>query len=253
MLRTRLPERLQDLLLDNEALEDFLRHLAALAAELAATETGRPVLCSVRLTRYRQPVVLAGSSPEALVLDRLQDGVAEGPGLKALQTGLAVLVPDTTMDPRWRRYQRAAAQRGNRSILAVTLLEDRDATAILTFSSTSPEAFDDGAVAVCAALAARAAKVMRLAVRLDTAKGLNRDLLQAMRSRTVINVATGILMAQSRCSQSEAFELLAKVSNTRNVKLRVIAEEILRRFDGGPTGTAFSAEALTAVLGGRRA
>ena len=123
----------------------------------------------------------------------------------------------------------------------MTLLADRDATAVLTFSSTSPEAFDDDAVAACAALAVRAAKVMRLAVRLDSAKGLNRDLLQAMRSRTAINLATGILMAQSRCSQTEAFELLAKVSNTRNVKLRVIAEEILRRFDVGPAGTAFSA------------
>ena len=241
MLRTRLPERLQDLLLDNEALEDFLRQLSALAAEFAAAETGRPVMSSVRLARHRQPTVLAGSSPEALALDSLQDSMAEGPGLEPLQTGLAVLVPDTTMDPRWRRYQRASAQRGNRSILAVTLLADRDATAILTFSSPSPEAFDDGAVAACAALAVPAAIVMRLAVRLDSAKGLNRDLLQAMRSRTVINLATGILMAQSRCSQSEAFELLAKVSNTRNVKLGVIAEEILRRFDEGPVETAFSA------------
>ncbi len=241
MLRARLSERLQDLLLDNEALEEFLRQLSVLAAEFAAAETGRPVLCSVRLARRRQPTVLAGSSREALALDSLQDGVAEGPGLEARETGLAVLVPDTTMDPRWRRYQRAAAQRGNRSVLAVTLLADRDATAILTFSSTAPEAFDDGAVAACGALAVRAAKVMRLAVRLDAAKGLNRDLLQAMRSRTVINLATGILMAQSRCSQTEAFELLAQVSNTRNVKLRVIAEEILRRFDSGPAGTAFIA------------
>ena len=40
---------------------------------------------------------------------------------------------------------------------------------------------------------------------------------------------------------TEAFELLSKVSNTRNVKLRVIAEEILRRFDSGPAGTAFIA------------
>jgi hypothetical protein len=241
MLRARLAERLQDLLLDNDALEDFLRQLSALAAEFASAETGRPVLCSVRLSRRRRPTVLAGSSPEALILDSLQDGVSEGPGLEARQAGLAVLVPDTTMDPRWRRYQRAAAQRGNRSLLAVTLLADRDATAVLTFSSTSPEAFDDGAVAACGALAVRAAKVMRLAVRLDSAKGLNRDLLQAMRSRTAINLATGILMAQSRCSQTEAFELLATVSNTRNVKLRVIAEEILRRFDVGPAGTAFSA------------
>lgn len=240
MLRTRLSERLQDLLLDNDVLEDFLRELSALAAEIAAAETGRPVMCSVRLSRRRKPTVLAGSNREALILDSLQDGVAEGPAVEARQTGLAV-VPDTTMDPRWRRYQRAAAQRGNRSILAVAMLAERDTTAILTFSSPSPEAFDDGAVAACGALAVRAAGVMRLAVRLDTAKVTHRDLLQAMRSRTVINLATGILMAQSRCSQTEAFELLAQVSNTRNVKLRVIAEEILRRFDEGPAGTAVSA------------
>ena len=241
MLRTRLSERLQDLLLDNDVLEDFLRQLSALAAEFAAAETGRAVQCSVRLARRRQPVVLAASSPDALVLDGLQDSLAEGPGLETRKTRHTVLVPDTTMDPRWRRYQRAAAQRGSRSILAIALPEDRDATATLTFFSASPEAFDDGAVAACEGLAVRAAKVMRLAVRFESAQGVNRDLLQAMRSRTVINLATGILMAQSRCSQPEAFELLTKVSNTRNVKLRIVAEEILRRFDGGPAGTAFSA------------
>jgi len=241
MLRTRLLERLQDVLLENDVLEDFLHQLCALAAEFAAAETGRGVMCSVRLGRRRRPGVLAGSNPEALVLEGLQDSLAEGPGLETRKTRQTVLVPDTTMDPRWRRCQRAVAQRGYRSVLAVPLLEDRDAAATLTFFSTSPEAFDDGAVAACEALAARAARVMRLAVRLESAQGVNRDLLQAMRSRTVINVATGILMAQSRCSQSEAFELLAKVSNNRNVKLRIVAEEILRRFDGAPTGTAFSA------------
>ena len=241
MLRNRLSERMQDLLLDNDVLEDFLQQLSVLAADFAAAETGRPVMCSVRLARRRTPTVLAGSSREALILDSLQDGVVEGPGVEARQTGQAVLVPDTTMDPRWRRYQRAAAQRGNRSILAVAMLAERDATALLTFASPSPDAFDDATVAACGALAVRAARVMRLAVRLDSAKGLHRDLLQAMRSRTVINLATGILMAQSRCSQTEAFELLAQVSNTRNVKLRVIAEEILRRFEEGPAGTALSA------------
>lgn len=241
MFRTRLSERLQDLLLENDVLEDFLRQLSALAAEFASAETGREVVCSVRLARPRRTAVLASSNPEARFLEGLQDGLAEGPGLEARKTRQPVLVPDTTMDPRWRRYQRAAAQRGNRSVLAVPLLEDRDAAATLTFFSASPEAYDDVAVAACEALAVRAAKVVRLAVRFETAQGMSRDLLQAMRSRTVINLATGILMAQSRCSQSEAFELLTKVSNTRNVKLRIVAEEILRRFDGAPAGAAFSA------------
>ncbi len=171
MFRTRLSERLQDLLLENDVLEDFLRQLSALAAEFASAETGREVVCSVRLARPRRPAVLAASNPEARFLDGLQDGLAEGPGLEARKTGQAVLVPDTTMDPRWRRYQRAAAQRGNRSVLAVPLLEDRDAAATLTFFSASPEAFDDGAVAACEALAVRAAKVVRLAVRFDIRPG----------------------------------------------------------------------------------
>ena len=240
MLGTRLSERLQDLLLENDVLEDFLSQLATLAADVAAEETGRPVLCSVRLVRSRQPLVLAGSSPEAVLLDSLQDKVAEGPGLHA-QRARVVLVPDTSTDPRWSRFQRAAARRGSRSVLAVALLADRDTTAVLTFCSTDSGAFDDGSVAASEAFARRAARVMRLGLRLDSIKGLNRDLLQAMRSRTTINLATGILMAQSRCSQTEAFEMLAHVSNTRNIKLRVIAEEILQRFDGGPAGTALSA------------
>ncbi|MET1064015.1 MAG: GAF and ANTAR domain-containing protein [Arthrobacter sp.] len=202
MPRTRLSERLQDLLLENDVLEDFLRQLSVLAAEFAADETGRRMLCSVRVARRARPVVVGASDPEALVLDGLQE---------------------------------------SRSILAVPLLEDGDTAATLTFFSTSPEAFDDGALAACQALASPAAKAMRLAVRFESACGVNRDLLHAMRSRTTINLATGILMAQSRCSQSEAFELLAKASNTRNVKLRVVAEEILGRFEGGPAETAFSA------------
>ena len=109
---TRLAERLQDLLLDNDVLEDFLRQLSGLAAEFASAETGRPMLCSVRVDRRRQQMLLAASHPEARTLDGLQDHVGEGPGLEARQTGRAVMVPDTTMDPRWRRYQRAAAQRG---------------------------------------------------------------------------------------------------------------------------------------------
>ena len=241
MFRTRLSERLQDLLLENDVLEDFLRQLSALAGEFASAETGREVVCSVRLARPRRAAVLAASNPEARFLDGLQDGLAEGPGLEARTTRQSVVVQDATMDPRWRRYQRAAAQRGNRSVLAVPLLEDQDAAATLTFFSPSPEAFDDAAVAACEVLAVRAAQVVRLAVRIETAQGMSRDLLQAMRSRTVINLATGILMAQSRCSQSEAFELLTKVSNTRNIKLRIVAEEILRRFDGAPAGAAFSA------------
>ncbi len=81
---------------------------------------------------------------------------------------------------------------------------------------------------------------MRLAVRLGSIQSVNRDLLQAMKSRTMINLAAGILMAQSRCTQAEAIRLLVQVSNNRNIKLRTVAEEILQRFESGPYPAEFS-------------
>jgi hypothetical protein len=241
MLRTRLSERLQDLLVDSEVLEDFLRQLSVLAAELASAEADCRVLCSARVVRPRQALAFGASDAEALALDTLQGDFADGPGPAALQAGRSVVVPGTSLAQRDRRYRRVAAGQGIRSMLGVCVLAEPGAAAALTFFSPAPEAFDTAVVAAVEDLAARAGKVMSLAIRLESARGMNRDLLQAMRSRTAINLATGILMAQSRCSQSEAFDLLTKVSNTRNIKLRIVAEEILRRFEDGPAGTAFSA------------
>lgn len=60
-----------------------------------------------------------------------------------------------------------------------------------------------------------------------------------MESRTDIDVAVGIVMAQNRCSQAEAFEILQRASSTRNVKLRVIASEIVQRVSGAAGATHF--------------
>jgi GAF domain-containing protein len=236
----RLSERLQELVLENAGIDEFIAHLATASAEFAAAVAGLPVLCSVRLARLRQPVVMAGSAREALALEKLQDGLVGGPGLAALKTGETTLIRDTATEPRWDRYVRAAGQRGARSILSIPLALDRGAAATLTLFAASPDAFDGGTAEACEAFVARGGKSMRLAVRLGSFQSVNRDLLQAMKSRTIINLAAGILMGQSRCSQAEAIKLLSQVSNNRNVKLRTVAEEILQRFETGPCSADFS-------------
>ena len=200
------------------------------------------MLSSVRLIRNRQPALLAGSDPAALALEQLQDRAA-GPALDALETGQAALLAGGPTEPRLDRYRRTAARWGVRSTLSVPVSLDEGAAAALTYFAAAPDAFDDEAAASCEAFAATAGKSVRLAVRLGSVQDMNRDLLQAMKSRTIINLASGILMAQSRCSQAEAFNLLSKVSNNRNVKLRLVAEEILRRFEGGPHPTDFGTRA----------
>jgi AmiR/NasT family two-component response regulator len=48
-----------------------------------------------------------------------------------------------------------------------------------------------------------------------------------MESRAVIDQAKGILMARDRCSADEAFEVLKRISQNRNVKLHDIAQTIV--------------------------
>ncbi|WP_405474549.1 ANTAR domain-containing protein [Paenarthrobacter ilicis] len=60
----------------------------------------------------------------------------------------------------------------------------------------------------------------------DAAAALN---FFAMERRTVIDQVCGMIMAQNNCSQDEAFAVLQKASQHRNIKLHSLAEEIVRQ------------------------
>lgn len=60
-----------------------------------------------------------------------------------------------------------------------------------------------------------------------------------MESRTTIDLACGVIMAQNRCSQEEAMALLAKASSHRNQKLRELAADILGRVSAEAVSTHF--------------
>lgn len=76
---------------------------------------------------------------------------------------------------------------------------------------------------------------MRLAQHEET----QHDLDAAMRSRTTINLAVGIIMGQNRCSQQEAFEVLSKTSSNRNIKVRDLAAELVKQVGQAPGETHF--------------
>nr|WP_269449886.1 ANTAR domain-containing protein [Auraticoccus cholistanensis] len=59
-------------------------------------------------------------------------------------------------------------------------------------------------------------------------------LQQALVNRSVIDQALGVLMAQNRCSRDEAFGILRRASQNRNVKLRDVAAAIVERLTGHP-------------------
>ena len=59
------------------------------------------------------------------------------------------------------------------------------------------------------------------------------NLEAALESARVIGAAVGIVMAEYRCTQADAFETLKKASQDHNVKLRRLAEGLVLTGDVG--------------------
>jgi AmiR/NasT family two-component response regulator len=85
------------------------------------------------------------------------------------------------------------------------------------------------------AYAYHASKALRLVVRISQLADAKADLAAAMESRTTIDLATGAIMAQNRCSQETAVKILKIASSTRNVKLRDIAASVVASLSQDPS------------------
>jgi hypothetical protein len=70
-------------------------------------------------------------------------------------------------------------------------------------------------------------QVDRLQRNLDDAHRNLGSLQAALESNRRIGIAVGILMTRLQITDEAAFDLLRRASNDRNVKLRVLAEEVI--------------------------
>jgi GAF domain-containing protein len=235
---------LQELLLESKDIHDFLNALTVYFAGTLSGSDGK-VSCTLTLLRDHAPVTVASSAPPATELDELQYMSGDGPCLTAARCSVTALVPDVLNDlerpgHEWGDYLRAVAGRGIRSILAVPFQLEGEAQGALNLYSTAPDAFTPVQVATAELSAAQASPVLRLAVRSARQTDMANDLMEALKSRTIIDIALGIIMAQDGCTQQVAFKTLQRASNTRQVKLRVLAARVVGGVSGGDISTHFT-------------
>jgi len=65
------------------------------------------------------------------------------------------------------------------------------------------------------------------------------QLRSVLDSRTVIDVACGVVMARNRCSCQDAFQVLLKATDQGSMTLREIAETVLAALPAGSPRTYF--------------
>lgn len=231
-------EYLQELVLQSADVEEFLHQLARMSARNLST-TGDVVLCGITLLRHRKAATVASSSPEAQAMDEIQYAMGDGPCMTASREQTVVHIPDLESHTLWPQYVKTVLGHGVRSILAVPFRLDGDTRAALNFYSHRPGRFDQQAVELAHDFVNQTSTALQLAVRFAHHSEAAANLRAALESRTSIDVAVGIIMAQNRCSQDEAFQILKSASNARNIKLQEVASAMVEALGHGPAKTHY--------------
>lgn len=232
-------QELQSILVGSENGVEFLSGLSRLAAAAVSEAAGDTIECAVTLKIKRRPATAAGSSARAIELDHIEQELGDGPCIRALKEMAPVIIDDVDRDPRWQALSQKLAEHNVRSTLGVPLEITDDARAALNFFATKPGAFTADVYDKAVGFAAAAHNTLNLSVRINSAQSRADDLEAAMQSRTAINLACGVIMAQNRCSQEEAMAILTKVSSNRNRKLRDVASELIEQLSGSGARTHF--------------
>ncbi|CEA09389.1 ANTAR domain protein [Arthrobacter saudimassiliensis] len=233
-----LSEALIGIVLKSPGLEGFLNELTSLAAA-ALSRPGEEFHCAVTLIRSSGPRVLASSTELAQQADELQYAHGDGPCLRAAVDEVTTEVTDFRTDQRWPEYFEAAVKQGIRAVLAVPMSLPGQTKSGLNIYGTEPHVFSEPEADAVKEFARQATAAVQLAVRIADMETTSEDLLAAMSSRTTIDLAVGIIMGQSRCSQDEAFRILRAASSHRNRKLRDIAAELVQSLNGAAPETHF--------------
>lgn len=222
------------LLLAYTDLDAFLSAIARRTHRRLAALGGHDT--ALVLYRRNRPVMTAASTPSLsrLAQERLADDDAYlAAALEHSRSALETRLPES-----WSSGMAWGLEAG---LLVAPVTAGPSATAALVVVGTAPEDVLRRRAALAALGRARneASWALRMGVRLADETDLAEHRAHAMQNRTVIDVAIGVIMAQSRCSADEAFDVLRRASNNRNVKLHTVAAELVQRIHPALPQTAF--------------
>ena len=187
---------------------------------------------SVTFIQRGQPKTVAFTGQLAKDLDERQYERGYGPCLACVEGNEPVLINDLVHDHRWRTWALDATERGAGSSLSLPVPVQREVAAALNIYATEAHAFTPDAVELAKTFSAYAGVALANMHLYEAQVEVAEQLQQAMQSRAMIEQAKGILMGQRHCKADEAFDLLVKMSQDTNRKLRDVAEALVEQVTG---------------------
>ena len=222
---------LHQLLLDMTSVRAFLDGLAAMAAEQITDD----VSCGITVLRDGRATTVANSDLRAAQVDEIQYSEGQGPCLHAARHQELVHIEDVAGDHRWAGFEARALAHGIGAVFSVPVQAGDDVLGAMNFYASTAGAFGPEEQDRGHQFAEEATRALELAVRLGDQVEMTEQLKTALTSRAVIDQAIGVIMSQNSCNAEEAFAVLRAASQTRNVKLRDVAVEVIAAVGGEPS------------------
>lgn len=221
--------RLATLLLSVEDAEEALRHLARMA--VVVVPDGPTCGITVRRRGRYTTMVHAGFIPASV--HEVQYAIGHGPCLEVLHTGSLVVSQDLAAEHRWGDFPRQAMAAGAHGACAFPLETGGQVVGAMNLYAHKPGLFPEPVRRIAAQFAEPASILLAGVLRRLSQAEVITELRTALASRGVIDQAIGIVVAHRRCGPEQAFRILRKVSNDRNIKLRVLAAAVVRAVSRG--------------------
>jgi hypothetical protein len=215
----------------SSGLDTLLRDLT----DRAVQEVPGAAACSITVSRGGRLLTLAGSEGLPSGLDQRQYENGSGPCVDAAETGAEQYAPDLASESRWPAYTGYALSAGVHCVLAVPIAVEGETGAAINLYGVRAGTLDQGRDAA-RGFAARAGDAINVALRIERRRQSVADVRTALLSRSVIDQAIGILMAQERINARDALERLRRASQHRNVKLRDLCGQLVAKVSDPASG-----------------
>jgi len=209
-------------LLAQDSLQGTLDEISSSAVRLVEGCDAAGILA----IRKGRAVTLSSCGEIVEASDRLQGELAEGPCFdlarrkKGADGERVFRIEDLTApQPTWPRFAAAALDLGIGSMTGVLLYTHDDDFGALNLYARRPGTFGKDIETAGWLLASHAAVALADAHTID-------QLEDAMKTRHAIGEAMGILMERHKLSEDDAFNVLRRISQQHNVKLRDVAQRV---------------------------
>jgi len=223
----------------DQSLTETLLQVAVLAKQVLP-ETPE---VSVTLVEGNQARTAAFTGTLAVQLDERQYDNGYGPCLDAAVSGQTIkLVMDAPNSP-YPDFCAVARRRGVSHTMSVGLPVASRTVGALNIYNLTGQPFTDNSDKIAATFAGFAAIFLANVSLYHNAVDTAAQLQTAMQTRSVIEQAKGIIMAEKCCSDADAFKILARISQNKNVKLNVLAQALVDRATQPHSGPLLSGPA----------